>query len=469
MGKATDSATERADPDGEKAVEIRRASESPEGSGQAVDRAAADGRTSVGVVEEPKRSRTIGVDAARGVALVGMIANHTYPEAWPNGAQTIPQMVAGGRASATFALLAGVGIALMSGGQRPVRGRARTAARVGLLVRGLLVSAIGLALAYTDGNLDIILAYFGLFFIFAIPLLGLSARALWVAAFAIALLVPVLFHLIGGHLGDRPFDANPDFGTLIHHPSGLLVALCATGFYPALPWMAFICAGMAAGRLQLSSPRIAARLLIGGLALAATVWGISSLLLHPLGGLHHLVASLPNDAGMSSADVHKLANRGEVDGILPTWSWWWLAIRAPHTAAPLDLLHVMGSALALLGGMLLLTRVAIFARLLTPLALAGGMTLTIYSVHVAIFPLLGDSNFGAQLAVQIAAALVFAVLWRRKFARGPLETLLAAAARWARRAVTEHPPLRMAGHLTDAKVAATLAHVETPATERAES
>ncbi len=452
MGKATNAANERAVSGELGAAEIRCASESSEGPGQSADRAAPDAGTSVRAGGEPKRSRSIGVDAARGVALLGMIANHTFPETWPNGAQTVPQMLAGGRASATFALLAGVGIALMSGGERPVRGRARTAARAGLLVRGLLISTIGLALSYSEpgGENSIILAFFGLYFIFAIPLVGLRRRALWGAAGTIALLVPVFLHLIGDYLPDPPFDTNPDFGTLIHHPITLFVALCSTGFYPALPWMAMICAGMAAGRSQLSSPRVATRLLIGGLALAGAAWAISALLLHPLGGLHHLLTTIPKDADMSTADVRNLVKRGDADGYLPTWSWWWFAIRAPHTAAPLDLLHVTGSALALLGGMLLLTRVAIFARLLRPVALAGGMTLTIYSAHIVFFPLLSNSNFGLQTAVQIVPALVFAVLWRRRFARGPLEALLAAAARWARRAVTERQflPRRLAGDLT---------------------
>ena len=93
------------------------------------------------------------------------------------------------RLPACFALLAGVGIALMSGGRRPLEGRARAAARAGLLVRGLLICAIGLALAYTQPDLEIILAFFGLYFIFAIPLLGLRPSVLWKVALGIALLI----------------------------------------------------------------------------------------------------------------------------------------------------------------------------------------------------------------------------------------------------------------------------------------
>jgi hypothetical protein len=45
--------------------------------------------------------------------------------------------------------------------------------------------------------------------------------------------------------------------------------------------------------------------------------------------------------------------------------------------------------------------------------------------------------------MQWAAALAFAVLWRRRFARGPLEAVVAVAVNRARRAVTDYegPPL----------------------------
>jgi uncharacterized membrane protein YeiB len=419
------------------------ASKSQDGPGNnAPAEEATDAGTPARPAEAQKRPRNLGVDVARGFALVGMISVHTYPYVWEDGTQSVPSMVAGGRAAATFALLAGVGIALLSGARRPVEGRARAPVRAGLAVRGLLLVVIGFALGYLDSDVQVILTYFGLFFIFAIPLIGLRARVLWIAAIAIAVLMPVLYHLTTDYLPEPSFDINPTIGSLFEDPVGLLIALSITGAYPALAWMAFVCAGMAAGRMQLSSARVAGRLLIAGLLLGAAAWGISSLLLHPLGGLDRLMANVPE--GMSRATVHDWANHESEAWTLPTWSWWWLAIRSPHSTAPLDLLHVMGAALALLGGMVLLTRVSIAARVLTPLALAGGMTLTLYSAHVVVMStsLLGD-HYAALLLVQLIGGLLFAVLWRRKFARGPLEAVLHAGATWARRAVTEYqgPPL----------------------------
>jgi uncharacterized membrane protein len=399
--------------------------------------------------EAPSRARIVGVDVARCLALMGMIANHTYPNVWDNGAQSIPHMVTGGRAAFSFALIAGVSIALVSGGPRPVEGRARTAVRAGLVVRGLLIASIGLMLGYFDSGIEVVLATYGLLFIFAIPLLGLRARVLWIAAIAIAVLVPVVFHLTIGYFPGPNFDANPTFGSLFRDPAGTLVALCITGPYPVLVYMAVICAGMAAGRSQLWSASGPKRLLIGGLVLAAGAWAISSLLLHPLGGLDSLLRSARSE-GLSPAQVVNLVNRDAGDWVYPTGSWWWLAVRAPHSHAPLDTLHVMGAALALLGGGLLVTRRAVLARLLRPFALAGSMTLTLYSAHIVFNATslengLEDSNhYGALVLMQWGAALVFAVLWRRRFTRGPLEAVVAAVAvNRVRRAVTEYegPPL----------------------------
>ena len=71
-----------------------------------------------------------------------MVATHVLDE---RGRRRRPdptaQWLAGGRASALFAVLAGVSLALMSGGTTPVAGRPLDAAAAGLAVRALLIAA----------------------------------------------------------------------------------------------------------------------------------------------------------------------------------------------------------------------------------------------------------------------------------------------------------------------------------------
>nr|WP_168172141.1 hypothetical protein [Pseudonocardia sp. AL041005-10] len=63
-----------------------------------------------------------------------------------------------------------------------------------------------------------------------------------------------------------------------------------TGNYPVATWFAYVCVGLVVGRLDLSSRRVALRLVAAGTAVAAAAWGASWLLLHPLGGLSRLLA-----------------------------------------------------------------------------------------------------------------------------------------------------------------------------------
>ena len=59
-----------------------------------------------------RRTRLAGVDAARGLAVLGMVAVHVLPTDDRDGQLTLPEAIAGGRSSAAFAVLAGVGVAL---------------------------------------------------------------------------------------------------------------------------------------------------------------------------------------------------------------------------------------------------------------------------------------------------------------------------------------------------------------------
>ena len=160
------------------------------------------------------RRRLDGVDAARALALAGMASVHILPVRTAAGADTVAGAIAGGRASALFAVLAGVGIALASGGPTPVgRGRPHAAAAAGLLVRGLLVALIGLTLVALDPPVAVILAYYGLLFWLATPLLRLRAPALGALAAVWCVAGPVASHLLRAGREAGPGD-QPGFAAL---------------------------------------------------------------------------------------------------------------------------------------------------------------------------------------------------------------------------------------------------------------
>lgn len=376
-------------------------------------------------------ARVIGVDVARGIALFGMMAVHSFDSFRDNGTPSVATVIAGGRSAATFVFLAGVSLAFLSGGRACLQGNRRTVAAAGIAVRGVLIGLIGLALGSLRAPAEVILPFYGLMFLLSIPLLWLSSRTLARIAVAVAVLGPVLLVATAGSgLPYAGAQNDPTLGTLVHDPVGLLVRLLITGAYPVVAYLAYLCAGLAVGRLDLSSPRLAKRLLVGGLALAIAARVGSAILLYPLGGLSRLVAvTAPAGDGVPVAQqLLWEPSQGT--------SWWYLALPSPHANTPFDLFHTLGSAMAVLGAMLLLTRLPVAERVLRPVAYVGSMTLTLYSAHlVVLWSGLLDGEPLALYLVMVVAAIVFALLWRRRFGQGPLERLVAKVAGRSRQAV----------------------------------
>jgi uncharacterized membrane protein len=380
------------------------------------------------------KPRVIGVDVARGLALFGMMATHVFDTFNDDGTPTAATVIASGRSAATFVLVAGVSLAFMSGGRTVVHGRDRTAVAASLTVRALLIGAIGLALGYAQVyQLNVILPYYALLFLLAIPLLGLPPLVLAGIAAAVIALGPVLLvATAGAGLPYAGSSADPTLGILVHDPLGLLIQLLVTGSYPVVVYLAYLCAGLAIGRLDLRSRRLACWLLAGGLALAVTARIVSAVLLYPLGGLAQLISQ-----SGTQGDPVRAAQ-------LLLWqpdqgaSWWYLALPSPHANTPVDLMHTLGSAMAVLGAALLLTRVPAAARLLRLVAVAGSMTFTLYCAHLLLIAtgVLQDDNV-LLYVLMVVGALAFALLWRRRFGQGPLERLVAVAAGHARWAVAD--------------------------------
>ena len=121
--------------------------------------------------------RVVGLDMARCLALIGMIATHLLARFDEQGVTFVHQLT-GGRASGLFAVLAGVSLALMSGRSVPPQGRERLATSLGLAVRALFIAVLGLLLGDVGSGIAVILTNYGLLFLLGIAFLGLGARSL---------------------------------------------------------------------------------------------------------------------------------------------------------------------------------------------------------------------------------------------------------------------------------------------------
>ena len=316
-------------------------------------------------------SRLVGLDAARCLALLGMVATHVVARRDAAGEPTTLHEIAGGRASALFAVLLGVAIALTTGGTRPHRGRDLARDALALAVRAVLVAAVGLALGGLETSIAIILTYYGVVFLLALPFLALGARPLLVLGVAWAVLGPVVSHLVRPSLPPRRFD-SPALDQLAE-PGRLLSELLLTGYYPAFCWLAYALVGMGLGRLDLRPAGTAALLaVVGALVASGSVLasGVATTL-----------------AGFDPRVLDEIATG--MFGQTPTEEWRWLLVVAPHSTTPFDLLHTGGSAVAVIGlGLLVVGALRAVApsaeRVVAVLLGAGTATLSLYALHVVM-------------------------------------------------------------------------------------
>lgn len=335
------------------------------------------------------------MDAARGVALLGMFAAHTI---------YLPtEQLYDGRSAILFATLAGVSLALMTGGPTPPAAIAdRRAARLTVLIRGCALILIGSLLALAQPPLAVILDSYGFAFLLLIPVLLVRPAVAAGLAVAVAVVGPAV-------VGALTAGADPSG---LPAPVRLFADWLAFGPYPVLVWTAFVLGGLALGRSRLTRRPTTLAALVGGTLLA-------------VGG--YTAAFAP---GITAA---------------------------AHSGTTAEVVGSGGVALAVIGGFSLLDgatgageKVArVVRRVLSPLAAAGSMPLTIYTAHAIALAVIRAVTIdgprweppGWVLPVLVVGALVFAALWRRFVGPGPLEALLRLVTRAAVRpsAAGEYP------------------------------
>ncbi|MBG6217466.1 putative membrane protein [Arthrobacter sp. CAN_A6] len=382
---------------------------------------------------QPAFRRLSGIDAARGIALFGMMSTHIFPLYVPGTAEaTEVALLFSGRASALFAVVAGIGLALLTGGNAPRSGRVLRMDRRGIAVRAVLIAMVGLVLGGVETNIAVILFHYGVLFLLALPFTGLRLPALAAWALGWTLLSPVVAFLVRPWVETTVVPADVGGNPMFEHllvPATLLADILVTGYYPALQWLSYVLLGMVIGRLRLPDLKVQGALVAAGLAAAIGAKLVGSYLLGPAGGLAALLQT-PEAAGYP---LEAMLDVG-VGSIDQGASWWWLAIISPHSGTTLDLVHTAGSAAVVVGICLLLTRRS--PRALLPLSGPGAMTLTLYALHITIMSwtdqLVPLPEPSAVFWFQVLAFVALGIVFHRLNARGPLELLTSGASRAAR-------------------------------------
>lgn len=362
--------------------------------------------------EPAPRSRLVGPDVTRALALFGVIAinYHGYLNgraaiAGPNSSWAERLFdpwtgVLATRFAATFMFVAGVGITLLTRRSTSLtdpeqRHRQVLDDRWRLVRRGTLLYAGGFALNWIWPGT--ILFFYGAAFVVSALLFTLRTR--WLALVAAASAVAaaalqwwVVEQRLDGH--DVSWLTNPDT-TLTGSPRGLLLDTFVNGTHPLLPWLTFACAGMILGRH-----------------------------LHTLGPM--VVAALGAVVTLATYLVHEVATLGTGGPVRAV-----VVSTRPWDRGLLYTLGTLGSAMFAFGLISWVAEQTRACRATRVLQSAGRSTLSIYIAHVFVFRAVVDwwgwvTPTGLDTALVLAAGVYVAsicivAVWVRQFGMLPLE------------------------------------------------
>lgn len=339
-------------------------------------------------------ARIVGVDTARGLAVLGMFVAHLgmvrhtdflSPTGW--------FFLADGRPSALFAMLAGIGLVFMTRSAQHDPG-ALAGQRHRIVLRALVLYVLGYGLILLGTPVAVILPAYAVLFVLATPFLRLRAGPLLAIAGVVFALMPQVL-VLSRHAA---YGAATPSGNLAILPG---VAEIWSGYYPAITWIGYILVGVAIGRMDLRRRRTQVALAGIGSAVAVLAYGVGTI----------AEGAVPGRRGSLPFDLVTIED---------------------HANTTPEMVGNIAFAAAVLGVCLLATSWRPLQVVLHPISAAGAMSLSVYSMHIVYIAVLGvDSVWNPEsngpLIWLVLATLTFAVLWQRFLGQGPLERLLRAA------------------------------------------
>jgi uncharacterized protein len=362
--------------------------------------------TGVEPIDTAQRPRLGAPDAVRSVALLGVVIMNYHGYLILRGGQRGGSWAAdlfdpwtgplSTRFAATFVLVAGVGVTLLTASSTGQPGRIREL-RWRLASRGLALYVFGLGLDMIWSGT--ILVFYGAMFAVAAVIFTLRSRWLLIIGAAAAL----------GGWGIRIWRyeqqrdgistawlTSPGSGS----PRGLVLDVMVNGTHPLLPWLAFFCTGIVAGRVLLDPSW-------------RRYWTI---IMIAAGFVLYSIATLAHTA---------LVGDGTDARAVLLWS------TDPFDRGILYTASALGTALMGFGVIGGLAERFDTSPVVDGLARTGQLSLTVYIAHVLVFNLVVDwlgwvepagvgTALGFALVVWLAGSLA-ALAWQRRRGRGPAE------------------------------------------------
>ena len=357
-------------------------------------------------------TRIAGYDLARSLALFGLVAAN-FSIAFEIEGFGLDQLIQGrlhslmrGGAIATFLMLGGVGISLLTQrGRKTNETHGITDSRKRLIRRAasLLVVGICCDLIWNTS----FLGFYSILIVIGALLLTVSNRWLGSLAFVFVLISVVFIVLIYGYFDYLEMLQNWD--TVQDSDPWTVEGMVSRLYHSRLDWIfswtAFLLIGMWLGRQDVRHPRVRRNMFVGGIVLAlaaeCAVWVlIYGALWLPL-GFYPL--------GTSDRLIQNIL----------------VVIKSVDFFAP------FGIAMLIIGASLILTDKYPDAKRTKPFIATGQLALTLYVTYLAIgmgllkvLEILDYKTFPFEIGSAVVfciCAVIFSHFWKKRFERGPIE------------------------------------------------
>ena len=357
-------------------------------------------------------TRIAGYDLARSLALFGLVVTnfsrgveHT-DYGLSHFIQARLHSLIQGDPVTTFLVLGGVGISLLTQRVRitsDAHGIADNRKRLIKRAASLLVVGICCNLIWSTG----FLGFYSICIVIGALLLAVSNRSLWLLAFVfVAISVVFLFfvyHYFNYYEVILNSETFPDGDPWT--VKGMVFRLYHNGLHFRFSWTVFLLIGMWLGRREVHHPKVRRNMLLGGIVVALIAECILWMLIF---GVPWLLRSLS--------------------------IWEWNIENFMTLFMPLDLFAKCGTAIAIIGGSLMLTEKYPDAKWTKPFIATGQLALTLYAAHLVIgrgmleiLGILGNKTLPFAIGSAIIfciCAVIFSHFWRKRFERGPLELVM---------------------------------------------
>ena len=356
------------------------------------------------------KKRIIGIDVARALAVIGMIIVNfkvVFGENGSNWLRTVASIF-DGKAAATFVVLAGVGLALMT--NSAVKNNDLTKlkiARIRIVKRAFFLFFIGISyIAIWPAD---ILHFYGIYMVITLFLLASKEKTILIAALFLTIAFPILMIF-------WDYETGWNFETLEYHGfwtvKGFIRNLFYNGFHPVIPWTAFMLIGYWFGKQDLYNDKFVRK----------TFW-VSTAIFISIQALSYFSISY-----LSSGNPEIAMELTEILGT------------SPMPPLPIYMFNGIAIALSIISACIIFANRFQNSSMVQALYKTGQLALTFYVAHVIIgmglIEAVNPTKMGKySIEFSVIYALVFslicvlfAVNWRKHKKYGPLE--------WAMRKVT---------------------------------